>query len=93
MLGFGTMKVLEYSIMSSAMEMIYMPMGQDVSYLPALPYIALPISSPSLLGASIRCHYTPWFLISPHSNPYPLPLSLYLSRYNSITAMMDSTHR
>lgn len=30
MLGFGTMKVLEYSIMSSAMEMIYMPMGHDV---------------------------------------------------------------
>ena len=33
MLGFGVMKVLEYSIMSSAMEMIYMPMGHDVRYL------------------------------------------------------------
>jgi len=33
MLGFGTIKVLEYSIMHSASEMIYMPMGHDVRYL------------------------------------------------------------
>ena len=33
MLGFGSMKVLEYSIMSSAMEMIYLPMGHEVRYL------------------------------------------------------------
>eukprot|EP01038_Epipyxis_sp_PR26KG_P006551 gene6551-8998_t len=33
MLGFGTMKVLEYAIMSPASEMIYMPMGHDVRYL------------------------------------------------------------
>jgi hypothetical protein len=33
MLGFGTIKVLEYSIMTAASEMIYMPMGHDVRYL------------------------------------------------------------
>jgi len=33
MLGFGTIKVLEYSIMHSASEMIYMPMGHEVRYL------------------------------------------------------------
>jgi TLC ATP/ADP transporter len=33
MLGFGCMKVLEYSVMTSAMEMIYMPMGHEVRYL------------------------------------------------------------
>ena len=33
MLGFGVMKVLEYSVMTSAMEMIYMPMGHEVRYL------------------------------------------------------------
>lgn len=33
MLGFGTIKVLEYSIMHSASEMIYMPMDHDVRYL------------------------------------------------------------
>jgi len=33
MLGFGSMKVLEYSVMTSAMEMIYMPMGHEVRYL------------------------------------------------------------
>ena len=54
----------------------------------ALPSLSLSLS---LLGASIRCHYTPWFLISPHSNPYPLPLSISLD--TPITAMMDSTHR
>lgn len=32
MLGFGTMKVLEYSIMHSASEMIYMPLGHEVRY-------------------------------------------------------------
>lgn len=32
MLGFGTIKVLEYSIMTAASEMIYMPMGHDVRY-------------------------------------------------------------
>jgi hypothetical protein len=33
MLGFGCMKVLEYSVMTSSMEMIYMPMGHEVRYL------------------------------------------------------------
>ena len=33
MLGFGTIKVLEYSIMTAASEMIYMPMGHEVRYL------------------------------------------------------------
>lgn len=33
MLGFGTIKVIEYSIMHSASEMIYMPMGHEVRYL------------------------------------------------------------
>ena len=33
MLGFGVLKVLEYSVMTSAMEMIYMPMGHEVRYL------------------------------------------------------------
>lgn len=32
MLGFGTMKVLEYSIMHSASEMIYVPLGHEVRY-------------------------------------------------------------
>jgi ATP/ADP translocase len=32
MFGFGTIKVLEYSIMHSASEMIYMPMGHEVRY-------------------------------------------------------------
>jgi hypothetical protein len=32
MLSFGTMKVLEYSIMHSASELIYMPLGQEVRY-------------------------------------------------------------
>lgn len=32
MLGFGTMKVLEYSIMHSASEMIYMPLEHEVRY-------------------------------------------------------------
>lgn len=32
MLGFGTMKVLEYSIMHSASEMIYMPLGHELRY-------------------------------------------------------------
>ena len=32
-LGFGIMKVLEYSVMTSAMELIYMPMGHEVRYL------------------------------------------------------------
>eukprot|EP01039_Chlorochromonas_danica_P007302 gene7302-8080_t len=33
MLGFGAMKVLEYSIMHSAAEMIYVPLGHEVRYL------------------------------------------------------------
>jgi len=33
MFAFGSLKVLEYSILTSASEMIYMPMGQDVRYL------------------------------------------------------------
>jgi ATP/ADP translocase len=33
MLGFGTIKVLEYSVMTAASEMIYMPMDRDVRYL------------------------------------------------------------
>jgi len=33
MFGFGSLKVLEYSIMSAAMEMIYMPMDHQVRYL------------------------------------------------------------
>ena len=33
MLGFGSMKVLEYSVLTSAMELIYMPMGHEVRYL------------------------------------------------------------
>ena len=33
MLGFGIMKVLEYSVMTSAMELIYMPMEHEVRYL------------------------------------------------------------
>ena len=47
MFGFGSMKILEYSIMSSAMEMIYMPMGHEVRYLGTLllasPCLALSI--------------------------------------------------
>lgn len=33
MFVFGSLKVLEYSVMTAATEMIYMPMGQDVRYL------------------------------------------------------------
>jgi hypothetical protein len=33
MLSFGTIKVLEYSVMHSASEMIYMPLGHEVRYL------------------------------------------------------------
>jgi ATP/ADP translocase len=33
MLGFGALKVLEYSIMTSATEMIYMPMNHQERYL------------------------------------------------------------
>jgi len=33
MIAFGTMKVIEYSIMTAATEMIYMPMDSDVRYL------------------------------------------------------------
>lgn len=33
MIGFGTIKVLEYSVMTAASEMIYMPMDHDVRYL------------------------------------------------------------
>jgi ATP/ADP translocase len=32
MLGYGTMKVLEYSMMHSASEMIYVPLGHEVRY-------------------------------------------------------------
>ena len=32
MLGFGAIKVLEYSILHSASQLIYMPLGQDVRY-------------------------------------------------------------
>jgi hypothetical protein len=33
MIAFGSMKVIEYSVMTAAMEMIYMPMDKDVRYL------------------------------------------------------------
>lgn len=33
MLAFGTLKVLEYSVMSAATEMMYMPFNEDVRYL------------------------------------------------------------
>ena len=33
MFGFGALKVLEYSIMTSATEMIYMPMNHEQRYL------------------------------------------------------------
>ena len=33
MIAFGALKVLEYSVMTSATEMIYMPMGPDHRYL------------------------------------------------------------
>lgn len=32
MMGFGSMKVLEYSVMNSASEMIYVPLGTEVRY-------------------------------------------------------------
>ena len=33
MIGFGSMKVLEYSVMNAATEMIYVPLGHEVRYL------------------------------------------------------------
>ncbi|RYG65579.1 hypothetical protein EON64_11625, partial [archaeon] len=33
MIGFGSMKVLEYSVMNAASEMIYVPLGHEVRYL------------------------------------------------------------
>ena len=42
MLAFGALKVLEYSVMTSATEMIYMPMGHDHRYLGKVRLASLP---------------------------------------------------